>query len=38
MGSLPDDIKQDLKLEYLLQDVKTLEILVNELEIENAKK
>jgi hypothetical protein len=38
MGSLPDDIKQDLKLEYLLQDVKTLENLVKKLEIENAKK
>jgi len=38
MGSLPDDIKQDLKLEYLLQDVKLLEELVKELEIDNAKK
>jgi hypothetical protein len=38
MGSLPDDIKQDLKLEYLLQDVKLLEKLVKELEIDNASK
>lgn len=38
MGSLPDDIKQDLKLEYLLQDVKLLEEVVKQLEIKNANK
>ena len=31
-------IKQDLKLDYLLQDVKLLEKLVKQLEIENASK
>jgi len=38
MGSLPDDIKQDLKLKYLLEDVDLLKEIVKNLEIDNAKK
>ena len=37
MGALPDDAKQDLKIEYLKKDVEYLKEVVKELEIENAK-
>lgn len=37
MGALPDDAKQDLKIEYLQEDVEELKKVVKELEIENAK-
>ena len=37
MGALPDDAKQDLKIEYLKKDVQYLKEVVKELEIENAK-
>ena len=37
MGALPDDAKQDLKIEYLKKDVEYLKNVVKELEIENAK-
>lgn len=38
MGALPDDAKQDLKIEYLQEDVEYLEEVVKVLEIEQAKK
>jgi len=38
MGALPDDAKQDLKIEYLQKEVEQLKEVVKELEIENAKK
>ncbi len=38
MGALPDDAKQDLRIQYLQQDVKELKEVVKQLEIENAKK
>ena len=38
MGALPDDAKQDLKIEYLQKEVEQLKGVVKELEIENAKK
>ena len=38
MGALPDDAKQDLKIEYLQEDVEYLEDVVKALEIEQAKK
>ena len=37
MGALPDDAKQDLKIEYLQEDVEELKKVVKQLEIENAK-
>lgn len=37
MGALPDDAKQDLKIEYLQEDVEELKKVVKKLEIENAK-
>ena len=37
MGALPDDAKQDLRIEYLQKEVDELRITVKELEIENAK-
>lgn len=37
MGALPDDAKQDLKIQYLQEDVEDLKKVVKELEIENAK-
>jgi len=37
MGALPDDAKQDLKIQYLQDDVEDLKKVVKELEIENAK-
>jgi len=37
MGALPDDAKQDLKIEYLQDDVEELKKVVKQLEIENAK-
>ena len=38
MGALPDDAKQDLKIEYLQEDVEYLEEVVKSIEIEQAKK
>ena len=38
MGALPDDAKQDLKIEYLQKEVEQLKEGVKELEIDNAKK
>ena len=38
MGALPDDAKQDLKIEYLQKEVEQLKEVVKSLEIENAKK
>ena len=38
MGALPDDAKQDLKIQYLQDDVEELKKVVKQLEIENAKK
>jgi hypothetical protein len=38
MGALPDDAKQDLKIEYLQEDVEYLEGVVKDIEIEQAKK
>jgi hypothetical protein len=37
MGALPDDAKQDLKIEYLQKEVEILRLKVRELELENAK-
>ena len=37
MGALPDDAKQDLKIEYLQKEVEQLKEVVKELEIDNAK-
>ena len=37
MGALPDDAKQDLRIQYMQKDVDELKKLVKELEIENAK-
>ena len=37
MGALPDDAKQDLKIDYLKGDVDELKKVVKKLEIENAK-
>ena len=37
MGALPDDAKQDLKLEYLQKEVEDLRLKVRELELTNAK-
>ena len=37
MGALPDDAKQDLKIEYLQKEVDVLRLKVRELELENAK-
>ena len=37
MGALPDDAKQDLKIEYLQKEVDDLRHKVRELELENAK-
>lgn len=37
MGALPDDAKQDLKIEYLQNEVERLRLKVRELELENAK-
>lgn len=37
MGALPDDAKQDLKLEYLQKEVEVLRLKVRELELTNAK-
>ena len=36
-GALPDDAKQDLKIEYLQNEVERLRLKVRELELENAK-
>jgi len=38
MGALPDDAKQDLRIEYLQKEVDELRSVVKELEIENASK
>jgi hypothetical protein len=38
MGALPDDAKQDLKIEYLQKEVDYLRTVVKNLEIEQAKK
>jgi len=38
MGALPDDAKQDLKIQYLQDDVEQLKYVVKALEIDNAKK
>ena len=38
MGALPDDAKQDLRIEYLQKEVDELRKTVKDLEIENAKK
>jgi len=38
MGALPDDAKQDLKIEYLKEDVEYLKQVVKQLEIDNAKR
>jgi len=38
MGALPDDAKQDLRIEYLQKEVDALRDVVKKLEIENAKK
>ena len=37
MGALPDDAKQDLKIQYLQKEVDVLRLKVRELELENAK-
>jgi hypothetical protein len=37
MGALPDDAKQDLKIEYLQKEVDVLRLKVRELELTNAK-
>jgi hypothetical protein len=37
MGALPDDAKQDLRLEYLQKEVEVLRLKVRELELTNAK-
>lgn len=37
MGALPDDAKQDLKIQYLQKEVEILRLKVRELELENAK-
>jgi hypothetical protein len=37
MGALPDDAKQDLKIEYLQEEVDYLQKVVKELEIKQAK-
>ena len=37
MGALPDDAKQDLKIDYLKGDVDELKKVVKKLEIENAR-
>ena len=37
MGALPDDAKQDLRIEYLQKEVDALREVVKKLEIENAK-
>jgi len=37
MGALPDDAKQDLKIECLQKEVEILRLKVRELELENAK-
>ena len=34
MGALPDDAKQDLRIEYLQKDVKELQSLIKELQNE----
>ena len=38
MGALPDDAKQDLRIQYLQDDVEQLKNVVKALEIDNAKK
>jgi len=38
MGALPDDAKQDLKIQFLQEDVEQLKYVVKALEIDNAKK
>jgi len=38
MGALPDDAKQDLRIEYLQKEVDYLRTVVKNLEIEQAKK
>ena len=38
MGALPDDAKQDLRIQYLQDDVENLKNVVKTLEIDNAKK
>ncbi|MDA1363868.1 MAG: hypothetical protein O3A79_03910 [Candidatus Marinimicrobia bacterium] len=38
MGSLPDDAKQDLRIEYIQDDVEQLKYVVKALEIDNAKR
>jgi|TARA_B110000263_G_scaffold154752_1_gene134323 hypothetical protein len=38
MGALPDDAKQDLRIQYLQDDVENLKYVVKTLEIDNAKK
>lgn len=38
MGALPDDAKQDLKIQFLQDDVEQLKYVVKALEIDNAKK
>ena len=38
MGALPDDAKQDLRIEYLQKEVEELRSVVKKLEIENASK
>jgi len=37
MGALPDDAKQDLRIEYLQKEVEELRATVKELEIANAR-
>lgn len=37
MGALPDDAKQDLRIEYLQKEVEYLKSVVKELEIANAR-
>lgn len=37
MGALPDDAKQDLRIQYLQEEVKYLRTVVKELEINQAK-
>ena len=37
MGSLPDDAEQNLKIEYLQNDVEKLKEVVKQLELESAK-
>lgn len=38
MGALPDDAKQDLRIEYLQKEVEELRQVVKELEIESARR